>query len=179
MEREPRSSEHLPRFNPSELERRPESNESPKESLERPEQRQERLRTARETLKHQPEIQAPAHEKENEPHQPVTKLDRVMNYRHTMKSLQRDLKPVSRSFSKFIHAPVIEKMSEVGAKTVFRPSVTLGASLTALMVGGVAFITARRYGFSLSGSEFLFALLLGGVIGAFLEGVGKILHRKH
>lgn len=179
MERQPKSGEQLPSIDTTELEQRPRSAEQSQEALERPEQRQERLETAREAVQKQPERASTPTEREAAPTNPVTRLDRAMNYKHTIKSLQRQLSPASRTFSKMIHAPVIEKASEVTARTVFRPSVTLGASLVALLVGGITFFTAKNYGFALSGSEFLLSLLVGGVIGVGLEGVGKLLRRRH
>lgn len=178
MERQPHSGEQLPKTPSPELER-PQAAERGQESLERPEARHEQLETARKAVERQPEQQQPKSEREAAPAHPITRLDRAINYKHTLKSLQRQLSPSSRAFSRVIHAPVVEKVSEVAAKTVFRPSVTMGASLTALLVGGLTFFTARSYGFPLSGSEFLFSLLIGGVIGIALEGAGKLLHRRN
>ena len=63
-------------------------------------------------------------------------------------------------------------------KTVMRPSVTLGATWTALIVGVVFYWTARHYGFRLSGSEMILALIVGGLLGAGLEWLGFLLRRK-
>lgn len=109
---------------------------------------------------------------------PVTRLDKLVSYRHTLKGVQKQLKPTSRKFSKFIHAPIVEKTSEALEKTVMRPSVTLGASLTALAVGGFFYFSARRYGFTLSGSEFLVSLLVGAIMGGLIEAVFKLAKPK-
>jgi hypothetical protein len=147
------------------------------ETREQAEHKQaEQLEAARGKLETTPEPQAKASEREAAPH--ATKLDKESAYWDTLRSVQRHLKPVSRSFSKVIHSPAVERASEVAGATVARPSVTLGATATALLVGGFLYITARSYGYSLSGSEFLLSLLVGGVLGILAEGIGKLFKRS-
>lgn len=100
-------------------------------------------------------------------------IDAKENYRQTMASVQRSLKPVSRTFSKFIHTPAVEKTSEILEKTVARPSVTAGATWTALIVGAVFYFTARWFGYTLSGSEMLFSFIIGAGLGLILEGLWR------
>ncbi len=126
----------------------------------------ERVEVAREKLEKQPEIDS---QKAEAKAHATSGLDRRLNYSHTLTSLQRHLKPASRAFSKFIHTPVVERTSEVVGSTVLRPSVTLGATLTALIIGVFFYATARHYGFGLTGSEMVFSLLIGGVIGVIVE----------
>lgn len=134
----------------------------------------EKIEAAREMIEKQAEVQVvPTTEKEAPKAHHPTKLDKTRAYWDTVHAMQRRLKPASRRFSKVIHNPTIEKTSEFASKTVFRPSVTLGASATALIVGGFFFLTARRYGFALSGSEFVVALVSGAIIGLMLELLTK------
>lgn len=140
---------------------------------------EQRLEAAREKLQ-APEAQ-PEEPKANEITPPSSFAQRVMhglNYRDTVASLQRRLSPRSRTFSKIIHAPAVEKTAEVLEKTVMRPSVTLGATSTALILGTVFYWTARHYGFRLSGSEMIIALIVGGLLGAAIEWVSSMLRRK-
>jgi hypothetical protein len=95
-----------------------------------------------------------------------------------MRSVQQHLSPASRNFSKFIHTPAVEKTSEALEQTVARPSVTLGATWTALIVGGLAYFVARHYGFHLSGSELLFSFIVGAIIGIVGEGVFRVFKRR-
>lgn len=104
-------------------------------------------------------------------------MERTRAYKETMASLYRGMKPGKRSFSKFIHAPAVEAISEVAAKSVFRPSVTLGATLGALTIGGFLYVTARTGGFALSGSEFILSLIVGGLVGGLIELGSKLLRR--
>ncbi len=140
---------------------------------------EKRAEAAREMLKTE-EVQAPepvAKETSNESSF-IKRLSHGLGYADTMASVQRRLSPASRSFSKVIHAPAVEKTSAVLEKTVMRPSVTLGATWTALIVGVIFYWTARHYGFRLSGSEMILALIVGGLLGAGLEWIGFLLRRK-
>lgn len=105
-------------------------------------------------------------------------LNHKLNYTQTLRSIQRSLGPASRTFSKIIHTPAVEKTSEVLEKTVARPSVTVGATWTALIVGGIFYFTARAYGYALSGSELLFSFIVGAAIGLALEGFWQLVKRR-
>lgn len=172
--------EQLPRIENAEVEKAVEaSKENIEQSAEKPEQQAERAHEARSKIEKQAE-QPPANE-EKAPDKPAhrpTRLDKEVAYKHTLSSLQRQLDPVSRSFSKVIHHPVVDKASEVAGKTVFRPSVTLGATVTALLLVGLVYVVARNYGFALSGSELPLALVAGGLLGFAIEIAAKLLKRK-
>ncbi len=177
-ERIPESRESLPSVEASESLAQPKSPEAQAELSEQDKvQRHEQAGEARAKLEQQPEPQASIAESETRPAHHPTRLDKEASYKHTMSSLQQKLSPVSRTFSRAIHSPVIEKSSEVLGATIARPSVTLGATTTAAIVGGVAYFTARSYGYPLSGSELIFCLLVGGVIGYIVELVSKLLRK--
>jgi hypothetical protein len=92
--------------------------------------------------------------------------------------LQRRFGPGGRAFSKVVHSPAVERTSEALAKTVFRPSISLGASFAALLVGGAFYLSAKRYGFRLSGFESMAAIVAGGLLGGLIEGVGRLFRRR-
>lgn len=174
MSEKQHSNEHLPQQPSPELIRdigkRPET--QPQLTPEHP---QARIEHAREVIERQAE-QPPA--KTEHEDVPRPQFNRKAAYTETMQSLHRRLKPTSRQFSNFIHQPSIEKTSEALGKTVFRPSVTLGATVTAFIIGAFLYITARWYGFTLSGSEFWVAMLVGGVLGLVIEMALKPFHRR-
>jgi hypothetical protein len=142
-----------------------------------------RAEAAREVIHRQE--QQPKHEQtpaaETHKQHPVHRiLNPQLNYAHTLASLQRRLKPAQRTFSKVIHTPVVERTSEALEKTVARPSVTAGAGWTAFAVGLVFYLTARRYGYTLSGSEMIASFFVGGLLGLVLEWLWRGLrHRRH
>lgn len=138
----------------------------------------EMLENARQSIESSRE--AKAHSLETAPKERpriLTHLDKMANYRLTMRNLQSGFSPAARSFSKFIHAPAVERVSEVAAKTVMRPSVTLGATITSMLVGGFFYFIAKRYGYALSGSEFVLTMAAGALLGLGAEGFYKGWHR--
>ena len=172
MERQPHSPEHIDPLSAERLERLTPA--SAERSVEQDKPKHEQLEQAREKLH---SVELPAKRTEQAPHTAPSTWERLREYRHTLISLQHRLKPSQRRFSRFIHAPAVEKISEKLESTVARPSITLGATLTAALVGGFFYITARRSGFALSGSEFIASLIIGGLIGLSLEFISKSLRR--
>lgn len=156
-----------------------EARERIKHSPETADNSAEKIEAAREVIEKQAEKPAPSAAEEESPkkHHP-THHDKKASYWQTVHAMQRRLRPMSKRFSKVIHAPAIETASEALGKTVMRPSVTLGATTSALFVGAFFYLTARRYGFILSGSEFLLSLLVGGILGAVLEFALKPFRKK-
>lgn len=101
-----------------------------------------------------------------------------LNYRQTLGSVQRKLPELSRRFSTVIHAPAVEKTSEVLEATLARPSVLLGTTWTALLVGTSFYLVARHYGYALSGSELLFSFVVGALVGLTGEGLWRLIKRR-
>ena len=142
---------------------------------------EKRAEQAREVIDEQtkePEPVPTAEKETGAPSTPIAFINHQLNYTQTLSSLQRRLSPASRSFSKVIHAPIVEKTSEALETTVARPSVLLGTTWTALLLGTIFYLTARHYGYSLSGSELIFSFVVGALLGLVLEGVWRsIAHR--
>jgi hypothetical protein len=155
---------------------------TPENAAEHAEKQAEATREAREVISNQKEAPEPAAPQEQEtPPAPTfaARLDSMLNYTQTMTSVQRKLSPASRSFSKVIHAPAIEKTSEALENTVMRPSIVAGATWTAFITGLLFYLVARTYGFTLSGTEMLAALLGGAVLGIVFEGILRtVRHRR-
>lgn len=99
----------------------------------------------------------------------ITKREKQVAYKKTLKRAQSEMTPVGRTFSKVIHAPVIEKSSELIGSTIARPNAILFGSLTALIFGAVIYIIARTYGYRLSGFEAIGAYAIGWVIGIIID----------
>jgi len=138
-----------------------------------------RAEAAREAIAAHEAAPEPAAAAESAPASPSRHLlDYRLAFAQTMAGLQRRLKPVSRNFSRFIHIPVVEKTAEALEQTIARPSVTLGATWTALIIGGIFYLTARHYGYPLSGSELLFAFVIGAILGIAGEGLWRALRRR-
>lgn len=140
---------------------------------------EKRAEAAREIINHQEPQSAAPEAAPAEPRPGFSQhFDRALNYRQTLASLQRRLSPTSRLFSSVIHTPAVERASESLERTFARPSVLNGAIWGAAIVGLIFYVTARAYGFLLSGSEMLLALVGGGVLGIISEYVGRIFRRR-
>jgi len=117
-------------------------------------------------------------ETEPEPAVKIGKHDKRRAYKQTIGLVQAGLPQASRSFSRFIHQPAIARVSEVAEKTVARPSAVLGAGLTATVGLAVMLFFARRYGFTLSGSEFILLLTVGWTLGLSVDLINQRFRRQ-
>lgn len=90
-------------------------------------------------------------------------------YKKELHRIQSRLPKSQRSFSKVIHSRTVEAVSEVGGKTVARPSGLLGGGLVAFGGTLALVIISRHYGFTYNFFVFL-ALLVGGFfVGLIVE----------
>ncbi|MBL8159946.1 hypothetical protein JNJ66_05800 [Candidatus Saccharibacteria bacterium] len=108
----------------------------------------------------------------------ATKKTKQQEYQQTMTSVQSKLTPASRSFSKIIHTPAVEKASEVIGSSIARPNQILFGSLTALVLMGATYGIAHYIGFPLSGTEPLLAFLIGWVLGSSFDTIRLLFRGK-
>lgn len=98
----------------------------------------------------------------------LTKKDIDSSYKKTLDSVQNQLSPSSRAFSKVIHNPAVEKTSEVVGNTIARPNLIIAGALGAI-ASIIVYLTAKRYGYVLSGFETIALFIIGWCIGAVIE----------
>jgi hypothetical protein len=84
-------------------------------------------------------------------------------YNRTLKKVRGRLNPLERTFSKVVHQPFIDAVSNFSGKTVARPSGILGGGFFALAGSGLLLYISRHYGFEYNFSVFLI-LFAGGFI---------------
>lgn len=99
----------------------------------------------------------------------VTKQEREASYEATMKHIRTEMGVAGRTFSKLIHAPLIEKSSEVIGSSFARPNAVLAGSASALILVSLTYAIARTFGYRLSGFETIGAFVLGWVIGLIYD----------
>jgi hypothetical protein len=100
------------------------------------------------------------------------------SYKHTMKRVQSELSGPERAFSKVIHNKTVERISEVVGSTVARPDAILsGSAFACLLVLGL-YVTAKYYGFALSGFETIAAFVIGWVLGMTFDFLRALFRRK-
>ncbi|HSE61856.1 MAG TPA: hypothetical protein VLA88_06210, partial [Candidatus Saccharimonadales bacterium] len=85
---------------------------------------------------------------------------RDKSFSETMDSVNRELSAPERIFSKVIHNKTVEKTSDVIGNTVARPNAILAGSVCAFILVLIVYMTARYYGFSLSGFETIAAFIV-------------------
>ncbi len=106
---------------------------------------------------------AATHERKNT--SPTTKAKRDKAFSEVMTQARSHMSPASRTFSKVIHNPAVEKTSEVVGSTIARPNAIMSGSISAFIVVLGVFLIAKYYGYPLSGTETIVAFALGWLIG--------------
>lgn len=99
----------------------------------------------------------------------ISKKEKTASYKKHMKQVQAELPPAQRAFSKIIHAPVIEKTSEVVGGTVARPNAILSGAVVAFVLVLAVYLVAKHFGYVLSGFETIGAFIIGWVIGILYD----------
>ncbi len=102
-------------------------------------------------------------------HGVVSKKQKTASYNAHMKKLQAELPPIQRGFSKVIHHPAVEKASEVIGSTVARPNAVLAGAFIAFVAVLVVYLTAKHFGYVLSGFETIAAFIVGWVLGILYD----------
>jgi hypothetical protein len=103
----------------------------------------------------------------------ITRATKKAAYKKTLKHVQRQLPKREKAFSKVIHQPAVEKVSNVGAKTVARPSGLLAGGVCALLGSSIILYMAKHYGFRYNFFVFLLFLVGGFFVGLLIEMLWK------
>lgn len=98
-----------------------------------------------------------------------TKATKKAAFNQEMQEIRTHMSLPSRTFSKLIHIPAIEKVSEGIGSTVARPNALLAGSLSALILTSAVYFWARYVGYPLSGFESIGAFILGWLIGIIFD----------
>jgi len=114
----------------------------------------------------------PTTEQQREP-RPITVADKSHVFETVMHHARQGMTKPERTFSKFIHKPVIEKTSDALGKTVVRPSGITGATIAAFIGLLSIYGIAKFAGFELSGSEMPLLLVTGFIAGLLVEWILK------
>ncbi|MCA9333825.1 hypothetical protein KC963_02155 [Candidatus Saccharibacteria bacterium] len=176
-------SERLP-ITENRHEREP-SHEQNEKQAERLREMHEKAEKSPDNKEHVPELEKAAkHEAISGKERPTSELgkekrtdntpliDRTVKktaYKRELHRIQQHLSKPERSFSKLIHKPTVEAISNVGAKTVARPSGVLGSSIAALAGGMFVVWISRHYGFRYNFFVFIALLGVGFAVGLLAE----------
>lgn len=102
-------------------------------------------------------------------HGVVNKKERNASFKQHMKQVQSELPPLKRAFSKVIHNPVVEKTSEIVGSTIARPNAILAGAVVAFVAVLTVYLTAKHFGYPLSGFETIGAFIIGWVLGILYD----------
>lgn len=83
-----------------------------------------------------------------------------------LKKIQHNLSTTERQFSKVIHNPVVDKVSETAGQTIARPSGLLFGGIFALITSLLIIYICNRYGY-----EYNYLLSIFGFVGGFFLGL--------
>lgn len=103
---------------------------------------------------------------------------RKQSFNKTMARARNDMPAAQKGFSRLIHIPAVEKVSDSLATTVARPNAILSGSVFAFIITGALYLTAKYYGFSLSGSETMLAFAIGWLLGIVFDIFRMALKRR-
>lgn len=109
----------------------------------------------------------------------VNKELKDMAYARTMNRVRQQLSPVGRKFSKLVHQPVVNTVSEGVAKTVGRTSGLFAGGLVALVGTSAYYWISKHYGYDYNFLIYLILLAGGFVVGWLIEMLWNIAHRGH
>lgn len=122
---------------------------------------QEKAKTA-EHFKHA------THEKTEHRHY-ITKKIKADKYRQTLSDIRQQLSRPNKAFSKVVHQPIIESASEIGAKTIARPSGVLIGGVVGLFGSILTLFYASNIGFAVPASAYPALFIIGYLAGLTLE----------
>ncbi len=105
----------------------------------------------------------------------ISKKQKDISYKKTIKRLQTEMKPSEKVFSQIIHNPLVEKTSEIISRTIARPNPLLYGSFFAFIITIISYSIARRMGYKLSGFETILSFFIGWTIGLAYDYIKKLI----
>lgn len=107
----------------------------------------------------------------------ITKELKTDAYNRTLKRIRTHLSGPDRLMSKVVHQPLVEKVSNVTARTAARPSAFLGGSLLALISSAALVYLSRHYGFTYNYAVIFIAFAAGFIVALAIEFLFKLVKR--
>lgn len=94
-------------------------------------------------------------------------------YDQLIKKVRGRLPKSQRLASKILHQPTVERLSDIGSRTVARPSGVLFGSICSFIGSFIAYFFAKRYGYDMTYSVFIASFLGGFLAGIIIEALYK------
>lgn len=100
------------------------------------------------------------------------------SYQLMLEEVRKELPRTARPFSRFIHFAPVERLSDIVASTIARPSSILAGGIIAFTSTLAIYSYAKFAGFSLQGSETIIAFMVGWAIGILYDLARRYIFRK-
>lgn len=100
-----------------------------------------------------------------------TKQLKKSAYHKIIKQAQLHLSGSEKNFSKFIHKPSVEKISDVSSKTIARPTSLLFGSIFAFIASLIFYFVSKRSGFEYNYILFSLMFIGGYFVGLIFETI--------
>lgn len=101
-----------------------------------------------------------------------------MSLQRSLRNIRRRLNAPEKVLSKLMHQPLVDKTSEVAARTIARPAGILGGALTAFIGTSVLLWTAKHYGYKYNLTFFFLLFVAGFLVGSLIELAWRLSHRS-
>lgn len=108
----------------------------------------------------------------------ITKHVKKDAYKRVLQKTQKQLTPTERIFSKTIHNSIVEKTSDISAKTIARPSGILFGGIGAFIGSLTIFFISKYSGFTYNYLLFLLIFIGSYFIGLIVELIYKTFKPK-
>lgn len=148
------------------------------EKVDSKEAHKEALEKAHSKEKHA-EKEKPEQKHEHEKKRVRSRSERESAYNDIMRDTRKEMSAPGRAFSKIIHNKAVEATSEALGKTVARPNAILSGSVFAFVITLAVYIVAKRYGYSLSGTETILSFVGGWLLGILFDFFRTMITGKH
>ena len=99
----------------------------------------------------------------------VQKELKGITLKKTMSGIQKQLPATDRAFSKVVHNPVVNKISDISEKTIARPIGILGGGALALLGSLLSTYFSRKFGMSYNIFMFVIFFAVGYILATLLE----------
>lgn len=108
----------------------------------------------------------------------VNKQLKDIAYNRTMTRVRKHLSTPSRAFSKAVHSKLLDRPSEIAAKTVARPSSMLGGALVAALGTSTLLWVTKHFGYEYNYLVVIALFAIGMFLGLFIELAWKTARRN-
>lgn len=107
----------------------------------------------------------------------VSRELKAMAFNRSLNTARRQMRAPSRAFSKVIHQPVVEKVSDAVGASVARPSGILGGGIFAVLGSGILLYLVKHYGYEYNYLMFGVLFVGGFMVGMVVEGFVRAIFR--